>query len=361
MRDAGSGWLTIVAADFAARGRVDDALVRKATAAQVGLVTIDDEGRVWWSDETYFLHGRPRWRRVRTVDDLAWGVRDPGSVRRAYIATLDHTGYRYAFTHHDAYPIHTGNALSAIAHRDGIHAAFTTITARNWWSQIDAAAPDLTGVRANAKADPGTRERRKSNLNRLNETTVPGYGTTDKGAPIPAQTHTVADAFWGADCAIEWVYVLDTRAPDRHVVRVYHTDTLAAEIPAADLAATTPEQWTVIQCGPNWETCGHYAGTHTTEVPPVSARLTYREWIGLDPVSLARADLVQTRTGQRIKTTVLNGHGNCIKANGVTVYTGDWGNPIPVPGMTYFLPPTKAQVADGATDTIPCIPLPIPA
>ena len=89
MRDGSPGWLAIVAADFAARGRVDDALVRTATAAQVGLVTIDDDGRVWWSDETYFLHGRPRWRRVRTVDDLAWGVRDPGAVRRAYITSLD--------------------------------------------------------------------------------------------------------------------------------------------------------------------------------------------------------------------------------------------------------------------------------
>ncbi len=89
MRDGTPGWLAIVAADLAARGRVDDALVRTATATQVGLVTIDDEGRVWWSDETYFLHGRPRWRRVRTVDDLAWGARDPGAVRRAYIATLD--------------------------------------------------------------------------------------------------------------------------------------------------------------------------------------------------------------------------------------------------------------------------------
>jgi len=89
VRDGTPGWLAIVAADLAARGRVDDALVRTATATQVGLVTIDDEGRVWWSDETYFLHGRPRWRRVRTVDDLAWGARDPGAVRRAYIATLD--------------------------------------------------------------------------------------------------------------------------------------------------------------------------------------------------------------------------------------------------------------------------------
>lgn len=89
MRDGSPGWLTIVAADFAARGRVDDALVRTAKAAQVGLITVDDDGRVWWSDETYFLHGRPRWRRVRTVDDLSWGVRDPGALRRACIATLD--------------------------------------------------------------------------------------------------------------------------------------------------------------------------------------------------------------------------------------------------------------------------------
>ena len=98
MRDGSPGWLTTVAADYAARGGLDDALVRAATSAEVGLVTIDDDGRVWWSDEAYRLHGRPRWRRVRTIDDLGWGMADGGAVRTAYIATLEDPDVELRYT-----------------------------------------------------------------------------------------------------------------------------------------------------------------------------------------------------------------------------------------------------------------------
>jgi diguanylate cyclase (GGDEF)-like protein/PAS domain S-box-containing protein len=89
VRDGSPGWPATVAADYAARGGLDDALLRDATAHQVGLVTISADGAVWWSDETYRLHGRPRWRRVRTLDDLEWGVDDDEAVRRTYLKALD--------------------------------------------------------------------------------------------------------------------------------------------------------------------------------------------------------------------------------------------------------------------------------
>ncbi len=98
MRDGSPGWLTTVAADYAARGGIDDALVRAATSAEVGLVSIDDDGRVWWSDEAYRLHGRPRWRRVRTIDDLGWGLTDAGALRAAYIATLEDPDVELRYT-----------------------------------------------------------------------------------------------------------------------------------------------------------------------------------------------------------------------------------------------------------------------
>src|SRR6478736_2966224 len=67
-------WLSTVAAEYAAHGAVGDALVQAATAAEVGLVRVFGDGGVWWSDETYRLHGRPRWVRVRSLQDLRWGL-----------------------------------------------------------------------------------------------------------------------------------------------------------------------------------------------------------------------------------------------------------------------------------------------
>ncbi len=100
MRDGPSGWLITVAADYAVRGAIDDALVAAATAAEVGLVQVASDGTVWWSDETYRLHGRPRWRRVRTLDDLGWGV--PADVenrlRATYAAALDNPDVELRYT-----------------------------------------------------------------------------------------------------------------------------------------------------------------------------------------------------------------------------------------------------------------------
>jgi diguanylate cyclase (GGDEF)-like protein/PAS domain S-box-containing protein len=94
--------LSTVAREYAAHGAIDDALVQAAAAAEVGLVQVHGDGTVWWSDETYRLHGRPRWVRVRSLDDLAWGLAPNvvGRVRTAYTDSLTDpdVDLRYAAT-----------------------------------------------------------------------------------------------------------------------------------------------------------------------------------------------------------------------------------------------------------------------
>jgi len=92
--------MTTVAAEYAAHGAIDDALVRAATANEVGLAQIEPDGSVWWSDETYRLHGRPRWIRVRTLADLARSL-PPASVaavRSAYTDSLTDQDLELRFT-----------------------------------------------------------------------------------------------------------------------------------------------------------------------------------------------------------------------------------------------------------------------
>ena len=87
----GSSWTTVAAA-YAVRGAIDDALVAAATAAGVGVVQVADDGSVIWSDEAYRVHGRPRWRRVRSVDDVVRGLTldDAARLRSAYfVLTAD--------------------------------------------------------------------------------------------------------------------------------------------------------------------------------------------------------------------------------------------------------------------------------
>ena len=55
-----------------------------------GLVWVGEDGSVRWTDEAYRLHGRPRWRRVRSVDDVTRGLStaDTGRVTAAYLMLM---------------------------------------------------------------------------------------------------------------------------------------------------------------------------------------------------------------------------------------------------------------------------------
>ena len=78
-------WLA--SADPAGPGLDDAELVAAADAHATGLVWVGEDGSVRWTDEAYRLHGRPRWRRVRSIDDLARGLSaaEAGRVTAAYL------------------------------------------------------------------------------------------------------------------------------------------------------------------------------------------------------------------------------------------------------------------------------------
>lgn len=88
MRDRLPPWLA--SADLAEAGLDDAALVAAAEADATGLIEVDDDGTVRWSDEAYRLHGRPRWRRVRSIDDVTRGLTsaDAGRVTAAYLTLV---------------------------------------------------------------------------------------------------------------------------------------------------------------------------------------------------------------------------------------------------------------------------------
>ncbi len=91
VRDRLPSWLA--SADPAGPGLGDPALVAAADADATGLVWVGEDGSVRWTDEAYRLHGRPRWRRVRAIDDVTRGLStaDAGRVTAAYL-TLVGTG-----------------------------------------------------------------------------------------------------------------------------------------------------------------------------------------------------------------------------------------------------------------------------
>lgn len=71
-----------------APGALDDPEVI-AAAEQVGLgiISVDGAGQVRWSDSAYRWHGRPRWQRVRSVEDSLGEVQvGVEALRAAYVA-----------------------------------------------------------------------------------------------------------------------------------------------------------------------------------------------------------------------------------------------------------------------------------
>jgi diguanylate cyclase (GGDEF)-like protein/PAS domain S-box-containing protein len=154
VRDLTPSWLATVAADYAAYGGLDDALVRAATLAEVGLVTVREDGGVWWSDETYRLHGRPRWRRVRSLEDLEWGLRDVAKVRTAYLASLNDIDLEVRYTAVGELGEHRDLVLRALDH--GV-AVVHRAAARATRQVVDVRAPspgDGAGARVEGRERP---------------------------------------------------------------------------------------------------------------------------------------------------------------------------------------------------------------
>jgi diguanylate cyclase (GGDEF)-like protein/PAS domain S-box-containing protein len=120
------GAVTRIADALRAPGALDDPeTVAAAEEVGLGIISVDGAGRVRWSDSAYRWHGRPRWQRVRTVEDSLSEVQVGGDELRAVYAALatgsgssQDAGVRYIVTGehkvaHTVYllPIGRGTAL----------------------------------------------------------------------------------------------------------------------------------------------------------------------------------------------------------------------------------------------------------
>jgi diguanylate cyclase (GGDEF)-like protein/PAS domain S-box-containing protein len=235
VRDAPRTSWTTVAADYAARGAVDDALVRAATEAGIGLVTVGSDGAVSWTDETYRLHGRPRWRRVRTIDDVLRGLdaADSARVQSAYrVSTTDPDVDARYVVRPDAGPdrelVLTAIDLGvAVVFRAGSESSVGPATATATVSATDTPDPaheDLV-VDVREPADPGV-----EGPSRL----VP-FSAHEPGVPAPEPD--IASAVLSA--SPDLVVIFDVLA--NRIVNVAGSDPDAAELLARIRAGASGE------------------------------------------------------------------------------------------------------------------------
>jgi hypothetical protein len=103
------------------------------------------------------------------------------------------------------------------------------------------------------------------------------------------------------DTDIQWVYVFDEER-NRMFVRDGRHD--AESI--VELAEPEPD-WTVIECGENFERCGHYAWFHG--LLPKTSNLSTQTWLGNRPLEFhdAVAFIIE---GKRWTSTGCGGHSD---------------------------------------------------
>lgn len=121
-----SSAVTKIADALRAPGALDDPeTVAAVEEVGLGIISVDGAGRVRWSDSAYRWHGRPRWQRVRSVEDslseVQVGAEELRSTYRALATGTDSPhdpGVRYVVTGehkvaHTVYllPIGRGTAL----------------------------------------------------------------------------------------------------------------------------------------------------------------------------------------------------------------------------------------------------------
>lgn len=131
----------------------------------------------------------------------------------------------------------------------------------------------------------------------------------EDGTPSPVETHV-----WDGDVEferwvrphpdawdIEWVYILNDRGVFVLIGEGRH-DPHPTWRPLAFVPwSTTKTDWTDIECGPNFEWCGHVASYHF-EVPQESWRLSTAKWLSRQPLDVDDA-VAFTFQGQVWKKT----------------------------------------------------------
>jgi hypothetical protein len=184
-----------------------------------------------------------------------------------------------------------------------------------------------------------------------------------------------------SDADAEWAYIFDTSTGENilHVLdRAQTTGSNKwhwAEVGRIELDSSEPIDWRVIECGENFERCGHVASYHGIE-----SKLSMRTYLGYEPLEFrdavafiingkryeatgsggdanflnrARAEMA-IRHGQSIPTkrfprdtrvsTVKAGNGKRFETPVAVVKSTPEGQKfIPLPGVTWVYPATKDE------------------
>ena len=165
------------------------------------------------------------------------------------------------------------------------------------------------------------------------------------------------------DTDIEWLWVFDEEED-----RLYVRDVRHGEESLIELAGPKPD-WTVVECGENFERCSHYGWVH--KLTPKTCNLSTQTWLGNRPLEFHDA-VAFIIGGKRFASTGCGGssefystalarqHGHrqsypartwvaSVKArNGkrfdvpVAKVISD-GKFVPLPEVVWIFPPTKAN------------------
>ncbi len=160
---------------------------------------------------------------------------------------------------------------------------------------------------------------------------------------------------------IEWLYAFDEAER-----KLFIRDVSAKEdVAVIDLDGEQPN-WTPIECGENFERCGHYAWVHGLQ--PKTSNLSTQTWLGNRPLEMRDAIAVQV-DGKLLKLSGSGGDADflnrwnfrlhpdrktfpsgtwvatCIHKNGrrveVPIAKRSGNEFVPLPGVAWIYPPTK--------------------
>jgi hypothetical protein len=168
-----------------------------------------------------------------------------------------------------------------------------------------------------------------------------------------------------SDCGASWAYVFDEDEKVLHILDrqkhevsgEYHWQ----EVARIELDSEDEINWTAIECGENFERCGHYAWYHN--LLPKTSNLSTQTWLGNRPLELH--DVVAfIVNGKRYRATGNGGNSNYLrKMTGKNLPPDTWissviagngrrlefpvarilqdGKQVPYDGVTWIYPPTK--------------------
>lgn len=204
----------------------------------------------------------------------------------AHIGTITPEGQFTARYLHWGNPVDLGPDLARLIARDGLPTVLRTLTVDHYgWSYLE---PDTAPV---VDVDDPTVDPR---LTCARFATVPGYGiayTTveDQISPDEWTTGTL-DLNTGLGTMDNTGYLYVFTDDGRLIVAqsADHTSTGITVTAVLNVDALVDVDWSVVECGPDFEHCSHRASHHDPAVPDHSS-MSMAQWLGREPLTMWEA------------------------------------------------------------------------